>query len=126
MPPSPTQFTPSPLWKLSAPLFCPQQPRPAHSDPHSEQQSLTVLRPLGNLLLLLRSLMFWVDLLVAAPLDGIIAGAMGIEMRHEDTRAQYIALVRWLKVVGVAPPVSGVVVCVCSCTADFAVEEALS
>lgn len=44
------------------------------------------------------SLMFWVDLLVAAPLDGIIAGAMGIEMRHEDTRAQYIALVRWLKV----------------------------
>ena len=43
--------------------------------------------------------MFWIDLAVAAPLDGIIAGAMGIELRAEDPRAQYIALVRWLKLV---------------------------
>jgi len=43
--------------------------------------------------------MFWVDLAVAAPLDGIIAGALGYEMRSDDPNAQYIALVRWLKVV---------------------------
>ena len=48
-------------------------------------------------------LMFWVDVTVALPLDGIIAGALGIQHRAEDQRAEFIALVRWLKIVS-GPP----------------------
>lgn len=43
--------------------------------------------------------LFWVDLITTMPIEGIAVGALGIRNIHQDKRALYLGLVRWLKIV---------------------------
>ncbi len=46
-----------------------------------------------------RRFLFWVDLLTTFPVDGVVAAALGLRYRQDSAAAQWLGLVRWLRVV---------------------------